>query len=408
MNINDILISLVKLPEAGESRRFSITGDTGAKFILIISNSSGQYYNFTTRAFSSGHGPQKMLKETISGQSFEGIIVFPSAIGASYDIVLIADPTDNTSMRRNQPINKRIDQLGNTTLTLAVASTSFSAFYNTFPSNITITNSPTAPPSTNSINWTITNITSNVSDGFGSGLMFNARTVTPIIQDSAWYFNTTDTVNGAISGSNQLVVDSVDNLFAGMSIVSGVTGFSNSKPVISKINPITKTLFLDKTCNASDGATLTFNGYGLANINKALGCNISVKLKITNIAKVTTFVSSAVSGTTVNVKGTYGISGLDNYDPGTGNTHPVTFSGVNAQPAVVTSVTANATAGSFVSSVAQSFKGGEKLTFSHINRDFAYTTQFTVEGTLNISSHPSSNQTIYFDLDKFVTTGQDD
>ena len=409
MNINDILISLVKLPEAGDSRRFSITGDAGAKFILIISNSSGQYYNFTTRAFSSGHGPQKMLKGTISGQSFEGIIVFPSAAGASYDIVLIADPTDNTSMRRNKPINKRIDQLGNTTLTLAVATTNGSLFYNTFPSNIAITNSPTAPPSTNSINWTITNITSNVSDGFGSGLMFNAKTAIPIIQDSAWYFNTTDTVNGTISGSNQLVVDSVDNLFAGMSIVSGVTGFSGAiKPVIAKIDPTSKTLFLDKTCNASDGATLTFNGYGLANINSALGCNISVSLKITNVAEVTTTVRGAVSGTTVNVNGTYGISGLDNYDPGTGNTHPVTFSGINVQPAVVTEVTANATQGSFVSSVAQSFKGGEKLTFKHINTDFAYTTQFTVEGTLNISSHPSSNQTIFFDLDKFVTTGQDD
>ncbi len=407
--INNISINLVELPEAGGLKRFKILGDDGAKFIIIVSNSSGDYYNFNTQTFSAGHSPQKMLKGTISGSFFEGVIVFPGVAGANYDILLQADPTDNTEMRRGKPINKRLKQLGNTTLTLAVATTNQSLFYNTFPSNIAITNSPTAPPSTNSINWTITNITSNVSDGFGSGLMFNAKTVIPIIQDSAWYFSTTDTVNGTISGSNELVVDSVDNLFAGMSIVSGVTGFSGAdKPVIAKIDPTTKTLFLNKTCNAGDGVTLTFNGYGLANINAALGCSISVSLKITNIAEVTTTVRGAVSGTTVNVNGTYGISGLDNYNPGTGNTHPAAFSGVNAQPAVVTSVTANATQGSFVSSVAQSFKGGEKLTFSHINKDFAYTTQFTVEGTLNISSHPSSNQTIFFDLDKFVTTGQDD
>ena len=409
MNINDILINLVKLPEAGESRRFSITGDSGAKFILIVSNSLGEYYDFTTKSFSSGHNPQKMLKGTITVNSFEGVIVFPSVAGASYDIVLIADPTDSTSTRRNKPINKRLEQLGNTTLTLAVATTGGSLFYNTFPSDIVITNSPTAPPSTNSINWTITNVTSNVSDGFGSGLMFNQRVATDIIQDSAWYFNTTDTVNGTISGSNQLVVDSIDNLFVGMSIVSGVTGFSGAaKPVISKINPITKTLSLNKNCNASDGATLTFNGYGLANINSALGCNISVSLRITNVARVTTTVRGAVNGTTVNVNGTYGINGLDNYDPGTGDTHPTTFTGVNVAKATVTSVTASETQGSFESSVAQVFKGGEKLTFRHIDREYIYTTQFTVEGALNINSHPSSNQTIYFDLNKFVTAGQDD
>ena len=407
--INNISINLVELPEAGGLKRFKITGDDGAKFLVIVSNSSGDYYNFSTQTFSAGHSPQKMLKQTISGSFFEGVIVFPGVAGANYDILLQEDPTDNTKMSRGKPINKRLKQLGNTTLTLAVATTNGSLFYNTFPSNVAITNSPTAPPSTNSINWTITNITSNVSDGFGSGLMFNAKTVKPIIQDSAWYFSTTDTVNGAVSSSSALVVDSVDNLFAGMSIVSGVTNFSGaSKPVIAKIDPTTKTLFLNKTCNASDGATLTFNGYGLANINAALGCSISVSLKITNIAKVTTTVRGTVNGSTVDVNGTYGISGLDNYDPGTGNTHPVTFSGVNVQPAVVTRVTADATQGSFVSSVNQVFKGGEKLIFSHIDSAFEYTTQFTVEGTLSISSHPSSNQTIFFDLDKFVTTGQDD
>ena len=408
IKINNISINLVELPETGGVKTFRVTGEVGAKFILIVSNSTGDYYNFTTKLFSSGHGPEKMLKSALSSSSFEGSIIFPAVAGASYDILLIADPTNGTEMKRGKPINKRLKQLGNTTLTLSLATTT-SGFYNTLPSDLVITNSPTAAPSSTSISWTIVNVTSNVSDGFGAGFDLDETTLINNITDSAWYFVTTDTINGAISASETVVVDSVDGLFAGMSITSGLSGFSGLKPVVKKIDSTTKTLFLDKACNGSDGATLTFNGYGLTNIAKAIGASIEPNIKAGNFVIPTTTVRGAVNNsTTITVNGTYGINGQDNYDTGSGFTEPTTFSGLNSKPGIVQSVNASETAGSFVADVAQTFKGGEKLTFGHIDRNYVHFTSFTLEGSILVNSHPSSNQTIYLDLDKFVIKGLDD
>lgn len=407
IKINNISINLVELPQTGGVKTFSVTGEPGAKFILIVSNSTGDYYNFTTKLFSSGHGPEKMLKGTLAGNSFEGSIVFPSAAGASYDILLVPDPTNGTEMKRGKPINKRLKQLGDTTLTLSLA-TEGSSFYNTLPSDLVITNSPTAAPSSTAISWTIVNITSNVDDGFGSGFDLDGTTFLNNITDSAWYFVTTGTIDGAISASSSVVVDSVDGLFEGMSITSGLSGFSGLKPIVQKIDLITKTLFLDKACNGSDGATLTFNGYGLTNISKAIGASIVPNIKPNNFVIPTTTVRGAVNNsTTITVNGTYGINGQDHYNTGSGFTEPTTFSGLNSTPGIVQSVTASETAGSFVADIAQTFKGGEKLTFGHIDRNYVHVTSFTLEGSILVNSQPSSNQTIYLDLDKFVTTGLD-
>jgi hypothetical protein len=403
MQINNISINLVELPETGGVKTFNITGDDGAKFILIVNNSSGNYYDFKNKTFSSGHGPNKMLKSSLSGGNFQGSIIFPSAAGANYDILLIADPTDDTVMRRGKPINKRLKQLGNTTLTLSPATES-DLYYNTLPSDLAITNSPTAASSSSSLDWTFTNSDSDaaIGDGFGAGLIFNSvNTANTVILDDAWYFNTTGTVDGATSSSTALVVDSVDNLFIGMSITSGLTGFSGSKPVVLKIASETKTLTLNKAASASDGATLTFNGYGISNINNALGCNIDPQLRIQNVSRVATTVRGAVNNsTTITVDGTYGIhaSAEESY-----------FTGLNvdASGAAVDRSTASATAGDLTASGNQTFKGGETLTFYMVDKDKLLTTTFQISGTIVVNSHPSSDVTVYFDLDKFITPGSD-
>lgn len=403
MQINNISINLIELPQTGGVKTFNITGDSGAKFILIVNNSTGSYYDFKNKTFSSGHGPNKMLKSSLSGGNFQGSIVFPSAAGANYDILLIADPTDNTVMRRGKPINKRLKQLGNTTLTLSPA-TSSTGYYNTLPSNLAITNSPTAASSSSSLDWTFTNNTNatEIGNGFGAGLIINsASTANTVILDDAWYFNTTNTVDGATSSSTALVVDSVDNLFIGMSITNGLTGFSGSKPVVLKIASETKTLTLDKAASASDGATLTFNGYGISNINNALGCNIDPQLKIQKAVRPTTTVRGAVNNsTTITVNGTYGVHA---------SAGEAVFTGLNvfAGGARVTSSNASATAGDLTCSANQTFKGGEILTFHMVDRDKALVTSFQVSGTIVVNSHPSSDVTVYFDLDKFITPGSD-
>jgi len=82
INYNDI-------KAAGETRRFTITGDDGAVFSLEITNedSPKKYYNFKTNLFQAS--PTKLDSITISGGIYTGNIVFPTVTDADqYDIFL--------------------------------------------------------------------------------------------------------------------------------------------------------------------------------------------------------------------------------------------------------------------------------------------------------------------------------
>ena len=76
-------------------------------------------------------------------------------------------------------------------------------------------------------------------------------------------------------------------------------------------------------------------------------------------------------------------------------------------PATVSSSNASATAGDIEASVAQTFNGGETLTFTHVNSSKTLTTQLTIEGSIKVNLQPKEDQTIYFDLDKILSIGND-
>ena len=407
--INNISISLVELPQIGGIKKFNVRGDDGAKFILIVTALGNKYYDFVSQEFSTGHSPRKILRGTISGSSFEGVLSFGELTDPfqNYDILLFADPSDDTEMKRGRPIVRRLRQLPNTTLTVSIDTSLYSSSPTSpsslasLPSNVTVVSPKSAGATSANIDWTFTQTSdaTRIGNAEGAGLIFENAVADKLIVDGAWYFNTTDTVNGTISGSTSLVVDSTQGLFVGMTLQSGASGFTGAKPVVIGINTITNTLTLSKSINASDGDTLTFRGYGLANINSALNCSINANLKITNVAKVTTTVRGAVSNsTTVTVNGTRGINGQDDQ----------TFiSGLNSTPATVSSSNASATAGDIEASVAQTFNGGETLTFTHVNSSKTLTTQLTIEGSIKVNLQPKEDQTIYFDLDKILSIGND-
>ena len=72
--IKSIQLNTGDIPKEGAVRSFTIRGDEGAKFIFIVSNSSGSYYDFTDKTFSTGHSPQKMIKSELLGSSYDGEI----------------------------------------------------------------------------------------------------------------------------------------------------------------------------------------------------------------------------------------------------------------------------------------------------------------------------------------------
>ena len=98
------------------------------------------------------------------------------------------------------------------------------------------------------------------------------------------------------------------------------------------------------------------------------------------------------SSTTVTLNGTYGIAGGNN----------VTFVGFgvdNSSNNAVTSISASSSAGSIVVQSAQTLSAGTVLTFigSH--------SVINIANSIEITGYPSSNKTIYFSLDDFITLG---
>jgi len=399
--IKSIQLNTGDIPKEGAVRSFTIRGDEGAKFIFIVSNSSGSYYDFTDKTFSTGHSPQKMIKSGLLGGSYDGEIEFPDAAGSLYDILLIADPTDKTEMKFGKAINKRIAQLGNTTLTLALASTANSSSYKTFPSNVTVVGSPTSSAS-KSISWNIENADTD-ANAFGLILNEDEPTTNLIIQDKAWYFSNTQTVDGDVSSSTTIKLDSVSDLIVGMIVHSG-TGLSGT-PNIRSVDTTTNTITISSAQTISDGVTLTFRAQGISLINSVLGCSITPSLRLTDLVRVTSTVrGTVINSTVVTLNGTYGIPGGDIATYTGNNVNNSSTNTVTNNRTAVGNNVASATAGEMVVTLAQTFKGGEVLTFDVAPPRFL-ADSITLSGGVVVNSQPSANRTIYLDLDFIITPG---
>jgi len=99
--INDIVIDFNDIKAAGETRGFTVSGDSGAVFSLEITNEDDpkKYYNFHTKLFQAAK--TKLSNIRIVGSSYTGNIVFPAVTDADqYDILLFAESNYNTKHRK--------------------------------------------------------------------------------------------------------------------------------------------------------------------------------------------------------------------------------------------------------------------------------------------------------------------
>ena len=93
------------LNSTGETRRFTISGDSGAEFkIEVKDKDTGKYYNFYTKLFQTDY---YCLEGEINLTSYSDFVIFPAVTGSDdqYDINIYARPgtkhvvTDNFSRR---------------------------------------------------------------------------------------------------------------------------------------------------------------------------------------------------------------------------------------------------------------------------------------------------------------------
>ena len=189
-----------------------------------------------------------------------------------------------------------------------------------------------------------------------------------------------------------MVADLTD-LYVGLQLIYHKgTPAPSATTFIKSIDVLTKTLTFSTSQAFEDGETMTFRGYGKRLINKSTGLDVDFGKFTATAAELTKTVRGAVSGTTVNLNGTYGIAG--------GNTVTYKGAGVNNSAAnAVTSVSASSSAGSMVVQNSQTLTAGTILIFKGCSQTV------TIKGRVLIKKYPTSNKTIYLDLDKFITVG---
>ena len=392
--INSFSILKSNIPASGESRQFTITGDVGAEFMLQVFDASTpiKFYNFNSKSFSVGFNSEKNLRVNMTSGSFSGFIKFP-ATTSTYTILLFAAPDTDTELvggfKSKHMHSVSISQPADVQLTFGLSTVNTNTYSTSPPaSNITSTISPTyTATNTVDIDWTVNN---KETDANGFGLRLGDEQP----HDSYWFFEETETVDGNNSDDTSIVVvDDTTNLIVGMELkyITGTTA-PGAATYITNVDTSTKTLTLSRNQALTDGHTMTFRAYGSQLIEDVLGLTINFGSGQLTPTALTKTVRSTSSGNDIALNGTYGVAGGGF----------VEISGafiVNTSENKIQVVTPSSSAGGITMQVGQVVKQGSIIHFTGCTQQVNINTQIT------ISQFPSSNNTIYLDLDKFITPG---
>ena len=396
-NISLFKIDVSELSVVATNRQLIIEGDTGAEFNIVIYDSSNKWYDFTTNTFSTGFSTNKNLKVEMIGKRFTRNVTF-SGGGITYTIFLLAPPDKNTELSLGfggkNVASRTLSSVANATVTLALATDS-SNNYETLPTSLTSTGNSTVSGSTTlDIDWTVTNKAHN---SYAFGLIIAADASLETMQwDDNWYFSTTETVDGAITSATSVVVDDLTDLVVGMRIHAVSSGSLSGTPTVTAIDENTKTLTLSAAQTFADGITLTFRAYGSSLISTATGLNMELGQLTPKIVDILeTAVRANVSASAeITLTGAYGLAG--------GNV--VSFSGINVseEPDNI-NVTEVAHTSSTIAAITAS--GPHTLEKGTLLRFIGSVREIRTVGTATIKQYPTSDRTIYLDLDKFITVG---
>ena len=388
MIINSFNIDINDMPIAETTRSISVFGEAGAKFeIIALQSGTLKYYNFESKEFEDGHnGVSNSLIITLDRKRYNNSIVFPEG-GGDYVVKIIAANGTTIQNVKSGIISRDITKLAANAVITFKADQPTNG-YATVPT--TTATGPIGSSTTSNFNW---NITGASSDSYGFGF----RLTNVSLGEKLWYTKVTTDVDGAISSSKTLIVDSLTGIGVGTMVTSG-TGLSGT-PYVTAIDTSTKQLTLSSAQTISDGVTLTFKAKGSAFIKEATGLDLSFTNPIAVVTPTTltkTVRANVSSSTSVTLTDTLGIAGGNH----------VTYTGVgvnNSSANAVTSVTEDYDGtdgdGVIVVQLAQTLTAGSILTFegsSHV---------VNITGDVVINSFPSSNQTVYLDIESILTVG---
>jgi hypothetical protein len=400
--ISNLQINTADMPNAATTRNFVVNGEIGATFTMIaLQVGTQKYYNFSSGEFENGHNSSSNLIVTMSQKKYRDNIIFPEGSG-DYIIKLI--PSEGTITQAGV-ITKSITKLAaNATITFTPA-TNNTANYATFPT--TDSTGSVDAVSNVSFDWDVTNW-NGAADAGSYG--FKVDETRPTIPETYWYFTTTENVadNPAGNGEDSTTVTVADvtdlgvgtelYYYTGTTVPTNKAGSAVGTTTITAIDSETKIVTFSQAVAFVDGGTMTFRAYGKKAIDYAIGVEVqftSTTLATTSLTQTVRADSSA--STTIELNDTLGISG--------GST--IKYLGLNVNNTSNNRVVSVATPdpngvasdGAITVELAQTLKAGTVLTFSYVYKTVNLT------GNITVNKYPTTNRSIYFDIDKIITVG---
>tara|TARA_R100000655_G_scaffold108343_1_gene160117 strand:- start:3519 stop:4877 length:1359 start_codon:yes stop_codon:yes gene_type:complete len=422
----------------GGNKEITIRGDQDAVFSIQVKNSTDQFYNFVDTAFSSTITSSSRLANVTLQGTYNTTIVFPSkAAGDTYTIYIWAEPHFNTEhwigFNRKNCVLKTVNiQQGSVKyIRLGCASDQssgkFSGLYDASTASTYSTSS-----GSNSLTYNdVISFEETISDP--SSPSFGYKTSTPLVDredlvfvettqgpglsyiasaqqpsDGDFYTVVTTQTNGSGTDSTSMIVDSVDGLVEGMSLVSiadssdleqsGTLGVL-TYPTITSIDVDGKTLTLSAAPDWGDDKAVSFRAYGSELINESTGIQVSFEnFKYTPVNKdgdeggvSTVAINGDQTGTSLAVEGISGISaGSILVGQGLSGAHASGFPAISSVHATGTPI---------VVDTSVTVSDGQ-LVEVHGSVD-----AIKVTGEMRINRYPSTDTVIYLDIDRGFVLG---
>jgi hypothetical protein len=278
--INTFEMDYSDIRQSGEIRNFSINGSLGAKFNLFITNEDNSYYNFQTKKFQTA---KYTLSNTIGTSTYTNSINFPNVSDADqYDIFLFAElGTKHADYREVRTEDGALDinaSTGSNSLLLQ------KVIYQKLDTTITV--QPASPTSSNDFD-SMSTTTQAITSSFGKSTPKLSFSVTSnSASTKAFQINNQPTQKDVYATATRVIgsVSNIEgeNIYPAVSNTDTVDGsISSTNKIVMDSNVATKMVVGDKVTVTSAVSTDTVDGDLEGSISKiVMDNNVASKMRL--------------------------------------------------------------------------------------------------------------------------------
>ena len=415
--------SPVEISSKATAVTVNVLGDNGAMFNLQIKDNSSpnKFYNFITNTFTNTFSSENTLsKATITGTFSISVILPANSSGDTYRFLLFAYPEFETEISNSASsdsnfIATEVTQGKQVGVRFSTSSDQADAQFvgiGSFSDNDSV--AMKVDDSAGSTSKRVMSISKTISDSSDAPFLGykytlpsstnNRNSLADSLQpkDRDFFTKVTGQTNGTGTNSNSMILDSIDGLVVGMSLVdiadssdeeqSGTLGVL-TYPTITAIDVDAKTVTLSTTPSWGDDKAVVFRAYGPDLISQSTGGSFSFDLTVTPVtsdnSKTNNFGTVTVNGN-VSADTEIEIDGISGVSVGS------KIIGSN----VTTSSNANLITAVHASGTPITVTGAQTIKDNTVLRVYGSSAYALIEGTMTVSVFPTDSVDVFYDIDR--------